>query len=334
MDGRDKKPLVSVVMPCWNAERWMRESIECALAQTYANKEVILVDDGSTDRSLEIAKSFGDRVRVEEEAHGGLSAARNRLTRLSRGEFIQYFDCDDLMDREKIERQVEVALAHPGCVVYGPWRYVRYGPDGTVLETEEQQTEAVGEDEDILAMALRGWYCPAHSYLWPREALETVGAWDESLIVGTDPDYAMRALVAGVRFVYAPGAWVDYHLHEAPRLSTRRLARYLRSRVRSIRKIQRMLEGQGRLRAEYRRAIARRYDEFSRIHWEDCRATSAWTTLAARRISGRPTEEGAWYYRLWRRAFGLYCAENAAVLKRRIRGLFTTKTRRHGKGEQ
>lgn len=86
------KPLVSIIIPCYNSELYIAEAIECSFNQTYSNVEVIVVDDGSTDRSVEIIKSFGDRIRFEKIDHQGACAARNRGLELSQGEFIQFLD--------------------------------------------------------------------------------------------------------------------------------------------------------------------------------------------------------------------------------------------------
>src|SRR5678815_984429 len=99
-------PLVSILIPCYNAERWIRQCIESALDQTYPNKEVIVVDDGSKDASLEVIKSFGDRIRWETGPNRGGNAARNRLLQLAKGEWLQYLDADDYLLPEKISRQM------------------------------------------------------------------------------------------------------------------------------------------------------------------------------------------------------------------------------------
>ncbi len=84
--------LISILIPCFKAERWIAQAIESALAQTWPEKEVIVVDDGSTDGSLEVIKSFGDRIRWETGPNRGGNAARNRLLELARGEWLQYLD--------------------------------------------------------------------------------------------------------------------------------------------------------------------------------------------------------------------------------------------------
>lgn len=79
--------LVSILIPCHNAERWIAQAIESALSQTWIEKEVIVVDDGSADRSLEVIRSFGDRIRTEAGIHRGGNGTRNRLLELARGQW-------------------------------------------------------------------------------------------------------------------------------------------------------------------------------------------------------------------------------------------------------
>ena len=115
------QPLVSILIPCYNAERWIAQAIESALAQTWAAKEVIVVDDGSTDRSLEIIQSFGDRIRSEAGKHRGGNATRNRLLELARGQWVQYLDADDYLLPEKVAHQMEFRVAHPDAnIIFGP----------------------------------------------------------------------------------------------------------------------------------------------------------------------------------------------------------------------
>ena len=106
-------PLVSILIPCFNAERWIAQAIESALAQTWPEKEVIVVDDGSTDRSLDVIRRFDGRIRWETGPNRGGNAARNRLLELARGDWLQYLDADDYLLPEKVARQVEFAHEHP-----------------------------------------------------------------------------------------------------------------------------------------------------------------------------------------------------------------------------
>jgi glycosyltransferase involved in cell wall biosynthesis len=119
--ARLMQSFVSILIPCHNAEKWVAQAIESALAQTWPEKEVLVVDDGSTDRSLQVIRSFGDRIRWETGPNRGGNVARNRLLTLARGEWLQYLDAGDYLLPEKIERQMEFLGSKPKQdVVYGP----------------------------------------------------------------------------------------------------------------------------------------------------------------------------------------------------------------------
>src|SRR5919198_3579594 len=101
-------PLVSILIPAYNAERWLADTIRSALEQTWPRKEIIIVDDGSRDQTLSIARQFAAKnVSVVTQENQGGSAARNRAFSLCQGEFIQWLDADDLLSPEKIARQIE-----------------------------------------------------------------------------------------------------------------------------------------------------------------------------------------------------------------------------------
>src|SRR6266568_6487042 len=115
------RSFVSILIPCHNAERWVAQAVESALAQTWLQKEVLVVDDGSQDGSLDAIKKFGDRIRWETGPNRGGNHTRNRLLELARGEWLQYLDADDYLLPDKIERQVEFLAAHPATdIVFGP----------------------------------------------------------------------------------------------------------------------------------------------------------------------------------------------------------------------
>src|SRR5262245_41347662 len=98
--------VVSIIIPCYNVERHLAETLESALAQSYPHTEIIVIDDGSTDGTAELIRSYADRLRAEFWPNRGASAARNRGTVLARGEFIQYLDADDVLTRDAIAHRV------------------------------------------------------------------------------------------------------------------------------------------------------------------------------------------------------------------------------------
>src|SRR5260370_4039681 len=107
--------LISILIQYLNAERWVGQAVESALGQTWAEKEVIVVDDGSQDGSLDVIKSFGGRIRWETGPNRGGNVARNRLLELARGEWLQYLDADDYLLPLKIERQGGFPREPPTC---------------------------------------------------------------------------------------------------------------------------------------------------------------------------------------------------------------------------
>src|SRR5713226_1866991 len=129
--------LVSILIPVYNAEGFVAEAIQSALDQTWPAKEIIAVDDGSTDRSLEILKSFGLRIRVIEQENRGASAARNRALSEAQGEFIQFLDADDLLAPDKIEIQMNRLSDEPaGRVASGAWGRFSDRPEKTGFTPE------------------------------------------------------------------------------------------------------------------------------------------------------------------------------------------------------
>src|SRR5690349_8578340 len=103
-------PLVSILIPAYNAEQWIGETLESALQQTWPNTEIIVVDDGSTDGTLQAARQFTARgVKVSTQPNSGAAAARNKAFELSKGEYIQWLDADDLLSSQKIAAQMEIA---------------------------------------------------------------------------------------------------------------------------------------------------------------------------------------------------------------------------------
>ena len=121
---------ITVAIPAYNAEPWLRETLDSVLAQSFPAHEVIVVDDGSKDGTEEVARSFGDRIRYIKQPNQGVSAARRMAIREATGDWIAFLDSDDLMAPEKLEKQVAVIEANPSLlVVYSAFTYLY--EDGT-----------------------------------------------------------------------------------------------------------------------------------------------------------------------------------------------------------
>jgi glycosyltransferase involved in cell wall biosynthesis len=184
-------PLVSVVIPAFNAERFLGEAIASVFAQAYAPVETIVVDDGSNDGTAEVARAHPGVILIEQE-NSGPSAARNRGFAASRGEFIAFHDSDDLMTPDKLAVQVGHMLDNPsaGCVLAEQELVVEEGAElpfwveGTKVETVMPPRPPELDDEPMvhpMSMVVR------------REIFERVGDFDESMRAAEDFDWMLRA---------------------------------------------------------------------------------------------------------------------------------------------
>src|SRR5256885_8166094 len=190
--------LVSILIPCFNAEGWVAQAIESALSQTWPEKEVILVDDGSTDASLTIIKTFGDRIRWESGPNRGSNVARNRLLELAHGDWLQYLDADDYLLPEKIACQMEFIAANPAAdVVFGP-ATIEHWANGSARRV----LLPIPEPHDLWILLAR-WYLPqTGAALWRKQAMVDVGGWKSDQPCCQEHELYLRLLMAGKRFAY------------------------------------------------------------------------------------------------------------------------------------
>ncbi|HEX3728835.1 MAG TPA: glycosyltransferase family 2 protein [Opitutaceae bacterium] len=235
-------PLVSIVIPCYNAEPWLGAALDSALAQTWPATEIIVVDDGSRDRSREIARGYENRgVRVLAQANAGASAARNAGLRAARGAYIQFLDADDLLAPGKIEAQVRrLADGGAGVLASGAWARFAGDPAGAEFTPQANWRDLSGVEflqsnyEEIGMMHPAAW-------LAPRALLDRIGPWDESLSLNDDGEYFARAALAADRIVFCPDARSLYRSNLGGSLSGRRDRRALESFIRSTELIARQL---------------------------------------------------------------------------------------------
>jgi glycosyltransferase involved in cell wall biosynthesis len=215
------KPLVSILIPAYNAEEWLADSLRSAIGQTWDRKEIIIVDDGSKDRTLAIAREFeSDSVRVFSQKNQGASAARNKAFSLSSGDYIQWLDADDLLASDKIARQME-ALAQCGSkrtLLSSAWgrftyRYYRAKFKATPLWCD------LSPREWLVRKLENNVYMQTATWLVSREITEAAGPWDTRLLGDDDGEYFCRVLLAseGTRFV--PEAKVYYRMAGSSSLS-------------------------------------------------------------------------------------------------------------------
>jgi glycosyltransferase involved in cell wall biosynthesis len=309
-------PLVSIIIPCFNAKRWVAEAIQSSLGQTYQPIEVIVIDDGSTDQSLEVIRSFGDTIKWESSANRGGNAARNRGIALSQGEHIQFLDADDYILPEKIGRQVACLESTGADVVYGDWRHQHHEADGS---TWLEDVAVSGTQEDILASLLSGWWVAPVAVLLRRKAVVQIGGWDESLKAAQDTDLMIRLAMAKPRFQYQPGCESIYRRYGNVTVGTSQPARWLENHLKVLDKASAELARGNRLTANYGHALAVSYFRLARGLFDLDR--SAYDRAMARVFQLEPQFQppGSILYKTVRRLFGFKGAERVACAKRRLR---------------
>jgi glycosyltransferase involved in cell wall biosynthesis len=215
------KPLVSILIPAHNAGQWLADTLHSAAAQTWERKEIIVVDDGSTDRTLSIARQFeGESLRVYTQAKQGAAAARNTAFSLSKGDYIQWLDADDLLARDKIERQVAALREADGrqILLSSSWAYFNYRSySAHFLPTSLWQD--LSPVEWLLRKMGENLHMQTATWLTSRELAEVAGPWDTRLLSDDDGEYFCRVLLAskGTRFV--PEGRVFYRNTQSSRLS-------------------------------------------------------------------------------------------------------------------
>jgi glycosyltransferase involved in cell wall biosynthesis len=173
------------------------------LAQSYAPIELVLVDDGSTDRSAEIVRAYGDAVVFGQQARGGASTARNHGVRLASGAMLSFLDADDRLVPEALDRLASALAAHPDLeVAHGHMR------EFLSPELTHEQAASIRPPEPEPTP----WAMPT-AMLVSRAALERVGRFDERLKVGDALDWAARARHIGVQSVVIPEVTLERRLH-------------------------------------------------------------------------------------------------------------------------
>jgi glycosyltransferase involved in cell wall biosynthesis len=215
------KPLVSILIPAYNSEEWIADTLQSAIAQTWQRKEIIVVDDGSKDRTAEVARRFASNmVRVVSVENGGAAAARNHALQLSQGDYIQWLDADDLLAADKIERQLAALREVEGkkILLSSAWGYFNYRARRARFVPTSLWHD-LSPVEWLLRKMGENLHMQTATWLTSRNLAESAGPWDTRLISDDDGEYFCRVLLAaeGTRFV--PETKVFYRITSSNRWS-------------------------------------------------------------------------------------------------------------------
>jgi glycosyltransferase involved in cell wall biosynthesis len=214
-------PLVSILIPAYNAQTWVAGTLRSALAQTWSRKEIIVIDDGSTDQTLAIARRFAQRqVSVISQPNQGAAAARNKAFSICQGDYVQWLDADDLLAPDKISKQIEKAekCASDRTLFSGGWAYFMYRPHKakfvpTVL------WEDLSPLEWLRLKMERAVFMQTGTWLVSRKLTEDAGPWDTRLLGDDDGEYFCRVLLASESVRFVPEAKAYYRISGPSSLS-------------------------------------------------------------------------------------------------------------------
>lgn len=213
---------VSVIIPCFNAEKYIIQTINSVLKQTHKNIEIIVVDDHSTDNSFSKALIFSRKyphiIKVIKNSGNGACAARNLGFQFSQGDYIQYLDADDLISPEKLKKQVEI-LENNATKIAVCNTFHFYNSINDAYNTDLDFIFSTYKPEEFL-MNLWGangktHYVAVHSYLTPRLLIEKAGAWNEKLYKDQDGEFFARVILESDGILYVPEIKSYYRKHNS-----------------------------------------------------------------------------------------------------------------------
>ncbi len=271
---------VSVVIPAYNAERWLPETLESVAAQNMDDMEVIIVDDGSTDGTAAYVERQWPQFKLTRTANQGVSHARNLGTSLATGDFVQHLDADDVLMPGKISRQAQLLAAEPDVdVVYSNWQRLKQRADGEFERGDRVERTIASVNADPQLAFFSTMWCPTGAYLYRREFLSKAGEWKAWLPVVQDARFAWDCARAGARWSHDPHIGVLYRQHREGSISTRSRLAFLKDCWANTRDMEGIWNAEGSLQGERReavlntcRSLARSFYEADRILFEEVHA--------------------------------------------------------------
>lgn len=265
-------PLVSILVPLYNAEKYFVETLDSLLAQTYQNIEIIIVDDGSTDGSLSIARKYEklhQNIKVYTQKNSGAAAARNRAFKESKGDYIQYFDADDIMHPDKISAQMDGLRAfgfQEDIVATG--KCMRFY---NTIENSTYLKKSIEKDyDDTLTFLKEAWinseYFIGQSWLITRKLNDKIGGWNTDLTFNDDGEFFTRVTYNASKIIYIEDSIVYYRQDNEYSISSDFSLKSVRSHIKSLYLYEQCL-GKNIEKNNLRYATAKLYSNFYRFRF-------------------------------------------------------------------
>jgi glycosyltransferase involved in cell wall biosynthesis len=304
-------PEVSVVVPCRDAEAWIADAVSSAVSQVGVSIDLVVVDDGSRDRSSERAREAASgKLTLIRQEPAGVSRARNAGTAAARALFIQYLDADDVLRPGTLAARVAALEKHGGDVAYCDWVRMRQQPDGQWRpESEVRRRLSARPEIDLIDAA---WWPPG-ALLYRRTLVDRLLPWREDLPVIQDARFQQDAAIAGATFVHVPAVGLEYRVHGGGSLSSRDPLAFADDCYRNASELHQRFDAEGTLDRERRRALARAYSHVLRTYFSLDRARFDAALVRVRQLDPHFLPDGPLALRWLSRAVGYRAAEHVAA---------------------
>lgn len=265
-----KEILVSIIIPIYNAGTYLTETIECAIHQTYSHKEIILVDDGSSDNSYELAKQFEcSYVRVIKQENAGAAVARNTGLAHASGDYIQFLDAGDLMSADKIEKQVKMLAGSKTKLAV--CNFLQFSNRESLINCDyPDQSAFIHSSTDTVDFLVNLWggnmasfFIQTNSWLVPKSLIEKGGLWRNYRCPDDDGEFFARMILASEGIIHVDGVYNYYRVESGSnQLSTNKNRKYLHNTLLTIDLKHKYLKDKGG-HPLMAKAFARQYKDFA-----------------------------------------------------------------------
>jgi glycosyltransferase involved in cell wall biosynthesis len=257
---------VSILIPLYNAEKYVGACIDSILNQSYPNIEIIIVDDGSTDNSLELVKTYtSEKVKIHTQANQGGCSARNKAFELSTGDYIVFFDADDLLYKDKISNQMALVAQFGDAYIYSSQWIPFTGKEPTTFPPKSVIDKDFDSPVDWLTTSWLNRSGQTAIWLTPRKLIEKAGKWDETLKVNQDGDFFCRVLLTAKGVKFADEAYLFYRRDVATSISKKHIPERAKSMLQSYMNYEAILKIDNSYATK--KALAYNYIKFIYIHY-------------------------------------------------------------------
>lgn len=236
---------VSIIIPCFNAEPTLPETLNSCIKQTHENLEILVINDHSTDRSADVAEEFARKdLRIKHflNPNKGAQTARNYGLEKATGDFVKFLDSDDFISLETISEQTGLLLEHPSGISHCQWAHFISTPGDSPIYEQNTYTDFDKADEFLSKLWSNGMY-PPHAWLIPRKLLQHC-KWDEALTQNQDGEFFAR-VISSAKGVYFAKGTAYYRLPATGNTSQKKGPEHIQSHIKTLESYAKVCESLG-----------------------------------------------------------------------------------------